>query len=33
MASVVLLAIMLTGGFYFQQVPDWLGWTKAGFRV
>lgn len=25
---MVTLAVMLTGGFYFQNTPSWLGWTK-----
>ncbi len=27
-ASVVMLAVMLTGGFYFDETPRWLDWTK-----
>ena len=27
-ASVVMLAAMLTGGFYFDETPRWLDWTK-----
>ena len=27
-ASVVMLSVMLTGGFYFDETPRWLDWTK-----
>ena len=27
-ASVVMLSVMLTGGFYFDETPAWLDWTK-----
>ena len=27
-ASVIMLAVMLTGGFYFDKTPTWLDWTK-----
>ena len=27
-ASVIMLAVMLTGGFYFDKTPHWLNWTK-----
>jgi len=28
LASVIMLAVMLTGGFYFDRAPGWLSWTK-----
>lgn len=28
LASVIMLAVMLTGGFYFDETPPWLRWTK-----
>ena len=27
-ASVLMLSVMLTGGFYFDRTPAWLDWTK-----
>ena len=28
LASVIMLAVMLTGGFYLDETPPWLRWTK-----
>jgi ABC-type multidrug transport system ATPase subunit len=28
LASVIMLAVMLTGGFYVDETPPWLRWTK-----
>jgi hypothetical protein len=28
LASVIMLSTVLTGGFYFDKTPSWLGWTK-----
>eukprot|EP00803_Ostreobium_quekettii_P006485 evm.model.scf_157.4 EVM.evm.TU.scf_157.4 scf_157:83416-93168(-) len=28
--SVLMLGLMLVGGFYVRDVPDWVGWLKYG---
>ena len=29
MTSVIMLSMMLVGGFYVTDLPSWIGWMKV----